>query len=1240
MILKNYRVIFIVGLILMLFSFAIDELSPGKYSKRGVARVLQQDIINKENDFKDFCSGNDISQIQSNISNEKVNNKFLKKPYFIFLYEPNNPIPILWNTQSISPDDNIIFSTGNNYVAHLGNGYYDVIKRSIFIKNKKFIAFALIPIKYEYYINNNYLHDYFSAISGIDDRFYISGQKTDQVIKSSNGNTLYYLGIKKINANSFNNTVTIFLRLLAMLIFFFLLQQFCRKLVNDKGLLIGALSLFFSLLVLRALSYFFPFPFNFKQFELFSPLIYASSQFLPSLGDLFINVFLVEWLILFVKDDLLRLKISWPVSKSNKIGYTILVCIAMMGITILSGFILKSLVSDSQISFAVLNFFSLNAYTVIGFIILCGIASIYFFIMQLLVHVLKPIINENVYIPGFVIVVLSLLLLSLFVGKNLFVFYFALFAWMLLFLALLNFKNLSTFRTKIISGKIIFWIFFFSISITVVIISENNRKELDSRKHYLENLADKNDPSGERMMSITLSDLKSDYLPLIFNRFKNKSDNYFLKDSLLHENFPGYLNHYEIRIYTFDSTGEALYNSDATNLNALNVIYETQSHPTSVPDLSYYDVSFEQFNYITRKTVKSIDGTLKGFLFIISSPKKYKSDELYPQLFNKGNGDAIENSPLYSYAIYNNRYLVNNYNDYPFPTSLPKSINFYSNFYERDINGYSELWLKVNGNKFVVIAKPNNVNIESLTLFAYLFCFFLAGITLVNLVFLLVRSEFDLSEVRRNIQLTIRNQVHGTIILISLISFIIIGIATILFFINRYNKNDHEKLSRTINIIEKDIINLSDSTFTFLNSDSNHLLNANDRLASAVTRIAEIHGSDINIYDLAGNLKVSSLPLPYNKGILSKLMDPLAYFHLNKLKDAQYFANQKVGDLQYLNNYIPLRNKSGNELGYLNIPFFESQNKLYEEISNFLVTIINLNAFIFLIAGIIAFFITNRITESFFFIRDRMKEVNIGKTNELIKWTRKDEIGELVKEYNRMVMKLEESAENLAKNEREGAWREMARQVAHEIKNPLTPMKLNLQYLQMAIDNKSPNVIDISLYVTKILVEQIDHLSQIASDFSQFADINHSHNLKFDVNEILNKLYLLYAANSNLKIDLQLNEEASFIFADKTQVQRLFTNLIQNAVQAIPEGRQAYIQINSEIIGDKILTSIKDNGGGIPISMREKIFTPNFTTKSSGTGLGLAMCKGIVEKIGGEIWFETIEDSGTTFFVEIPLEKG
>jgi nitrogen fixation/metabolism regulation signal transduction histidine kinase len=268
-----------------------------------------------------------------------------------------------------------------------------------------------------------------------------------------------------------------------------------------------------------------------------------------------------------------------------------------------------------------------------------------------------------------------------------------------------------------------------------------------------------------------------------------------------------------------------------------------------------------------------------------------------------------------------------------------------------------------------------------------------------------------------------------------------------------------------------------------------------------------------------------------------------------------------------------------------------------------------------------------------------MKVVNLGKMNEAITWNRDDEIGELVKEYNKMVAKLEESATALAKSEREGAWREMARQVAHEIKNPLTPMKLSIQYLQKAVDNNQPNVKELSGNVASTLVEQIDHLSKIAADFSQFANIGSTNVERFDLHEVLRSLIDLFRPTSDLELGWLPVHERIMVDADRTQMNRLFTNLITNAMESYREQTNRKVQISEEKLENRIRISIRDFGEGIPPEMQQRIFIPNFTTKSSGTGLGLAMCQGIVEQAHGRIWFDTEKGKGTTFHVELPLAE-
>ena len=501
---------------------------------------------------------------------------------------------------------------------------------------------------------------------------------------------------------------------------------------------------------------------------------------------------------------------------------------------------------------------------------------------------------------------------------------------------------------------------------------------------------------------------------------------------------------------------------------------------------------------------------------------------------------------------------------------------------------------------------------------------------------LLVKSRLKIAALKERIQLSIKQQVHGTIIFFSVFSFLVIGIATILFFINRYENNNKETLSRTIKIMEEELTAQVSSSSLRDNDFKNDIASDMGVTENVVNNLSKIHGLDINLYSLSGNLQASSLPLPYVKGIVSTKMDHMAFYHLNEGKEIQYFQKEQIGKLDFVSGYIPVIDSAGKDVAYLNIPYFISQTKLKEEISNFLITIINLNAFIFLIAGIVALIITNRITGSFSFISEKMKLINLGKRNESMVWDRNDEIGALVKEYNKMLLKLDESAAALAKSERESAWQEMAKQVAHEIKNPLTPMKLSMQFLQRSIENDSPNIKELGAKVGATLVEQIDHLSQIAAEFSRFATIEKATPETFNLNEALQSVKQLYAADQITKFTWKLAAETVLVYADKTHVNRILTNLILNGIQAVDENVIPCILIEETILTNVVQIKIADNGTGISEEMKPKIFTPNFTTKSSGTGLGLAMCKRMAEQAGGDLSYETSTE-GTSFFITLPI---
>ncbi len=797
-------------------------------------------------------------------------------------------------------------------------------------------------------------------------------------------------------------------------------------------------------------------------------------------------------------------------------------------------------------------------------------------------------------------------------------------------------KLFSSLNLRLNISEVLFWLLFFSASISTIIFFENKRIELDQRKQTAERLAEQADPSSERVMSIALAYFDNDFFYSNFKRFKNAVSNSFLKDSLINSSYSTYRSKYDMRIFTYDTAEKPLFNSQPISFDTLNTIFNIQGKPTTIDGLRYYEKSFDKYTYIYKRAVRNNLSKTTGYIFILSDLKNDKGDVLTPELFQQKKELFPEYSPVYSYAIYNKSELIDYGNNYPFPAFLNESQIPRVDF-ERRVNGsYDELWHRVTDDKIVVVAKKDNSFIEAVTLFAYIFSAFIVLLAVVRVFSLLIATRLQLSRLKPLLQLNIRSQIHNSIIFISIFSFLVIGTATILFFINRYQRENQIKLSEAIKVAVKELQDNIPSP-GFNDSLQKYEFISKESLENTVNNLAEIHGSPINLYSLDGNLEASSNPFVYDKGILSKKMNPVAYYNLHQKNAVEFFNNEKMANISYLSMYCPVRNDKGNAYAYLNIPSFTTQDELKQEISNFLVAIVILNAFIYLIAGTIALFLTNRITSSFTLISEKMKQVNLGKTNEEVEWKRNDEIGGLVKEYNKMVKKLEESAVILGKSEREGAWREMARQVAHEIKNPLTPMKLSIQYLQKAINNDSANVKEMTAGVAKTLVEQIDHLAKIAADFSQFANIGNPKLEVFDLHDMLYSLSSLYETTENMLFKWVPIHQKIMLNADKTQLNRLFTNLLQNAVEACENNDKKVVSISEELLDGNIIIKISDNGEGIPVQTQSKIFMPNFTTKSSGTGLGLAMSKTIVEQAKGKIWFTTQEKVGTTFFVELPV---
>ena len=279
-------------------------------------------------------------------------------------------------------------------------------------------------------------------------------------------------------------------------------------------------------------------------------------------------------------------------------------------------------------------------------------------------------------------------------------------------------------------------------------------------------------------------------------------------------------------------------------------------------------------------------------------------------------------------------------------------------------------------------------------------------------------------------------------------------------------------------------------------------------------------------------------------------------------------------------------------------------------------------------------------------VADTLRRLRVGKTvkNEIISWDKKDEIGALISAYNSKVTELEEAFSRIAEAEREGAWRDMARQVAHEIRNPLTPMKLVVQHLEMMRLQGHENLTEYTLRSNRVLLEQIASLENIVNEFHSFARMpNKATNQNFPINDLVQSVSDLFAQHNNegkkLNVSLSLPNETFIVYADRALLTSAFNNLIKNAIQAVPPDREGIIRISLYREENTAVLRVSDNGAGIPKDIQDKIFSPNFTTKAYGSGIGLLITKNIIQSVNGKISFETIENEGSDFFVHLEISE-
>ncbi|THV61765.1 sensor histidine kinase [Flagellimonas alvinocaridis] len=403
-----------------------------------------------------------------------------------------------------------------------------------------------------------------------------------------------------------------------------------------------------------------------------------------------------------------------------------------------------------------------------------------------------------------------------------------------------------------------------------------------------------------------------------------------------------------------------------------------------------------------------------------------------------------------------------------------------------------------------------------------------------------------------------------------------------------------------------------------------------------IYKIADVQNVNFNIYDLEGNLVKSSRP-SFEADSISNCLDAQILNRLRDSDDKRYVQEQRAAGDNYQATYTYINDTRFKPIGIVNLQYFEDNTFNNKELTEFLFRLGGVYLIMLLSAIFLAYFISKYITRSLQTISDKINRTNLTRQNEKIHIENPGlEIGKLVDSYNRMIDELEESAVKLAKSEREQAWREMAKQVAHEIKNPLTPLRLTVQNFERKFDPNDPEIQTKVKEFSKTLVQQIDTMSNIATAFSSFANMPAQQNETLNVVKIVKLALEIFTEDY---IHFIADEDEIIAKLDRTQLIRVITNLVKNAIQAVPDVESPRILVTVSSEGQNVKISVADNGVGISDEFRQKVFEPKFTTKSSGTGLGLGMVKNIVENYGGTINFTSQVGKGTVFTVRFPKES-
>lgn len=907
------------------------------------------------------------------------------------------------------------------------------------------------------------------------------------------------------------------------------------------------------------------------------------------------------------------------IPNSLKSVLSVLTVIASLILVYLCYKVVYHVYSDPSIGLNYSMRFYLTNFRLSNYIYLFSVFGIFFLGLHIFIN-LFGYIHQN-FKPGFFHwlygVLVSLLLLYYFRFEwwiTVAISFYFLLTYMLNFpryFYILRFKTLI----YLLSGAFAFTLILFS-----VIINLESEKALKEKSEFAEKMLLMRDIKAEALLdqfNITAHNDQTLIRALERPILAYESIKYIVNDSLLDPYFDGY----DLSLFVYNFKEDKLNIQKSEELNNFYKNYAKPEFKTEYEDLYYIRNPKNKNAYILFSDLTKAGKVLGRMILTV----QYSAADL-ANTIDKLSDKGLQQEPdinNYSYILYDNaKHIIYKQGSFHYTIGFSENVLNNPKIFENGLrlDGYEHFALRDSNGNTAIVSHSSDFYMDKLSSFSYLFL-----ISLIAIVFLLI--FLGLIRGFGTLRLNFSSKIQLYLNLAFLVPFTIIILLTLTVVISSFvNIQKRSLLENSTNIS-----NTIDLHYQNLESGKSSVAYFEEQINS----LAKSSDFDINIYDKSGRLKYTSTPGYYQRGKISGYINPLAYISIISKGNSGELLDENMGALNYKTAYLPGKGLQ-DHYGIIGVSYADSDVSLEKQIKEVVAIILIIFFIMFVILLALSYTASTNLTEPLRLVAQKLKKTNLNEQNEEIIWKSNDEIGLLTTEYNRMIKKLEESKEALSASEKQTAWREMARQVAHEIKNPLTPMKLSIQQLQRTLPAEDTET---KIKVERALAsinEQIDNISEIANSFSEFAKMPVPRTELFDLVSTVQNTVYLYSQNNNVKINFSADSKEIMVSGDRMILSRAVTNLIINGIQSVPATRKPIITVIVSDKRDMGMIEVKDNGTGIPEEVRKRVFIPNFSTKVNGSGLGLSMAKRGIEHAGGNIWFESVEGEGTTFYLDLP----